>query len=98
MVACPVTVLKYWNQSARLLGGTCPLEQKPVQARIISKLILTNAGSILRSIIRVELDTVQSGEVYSQHGNGGVVMPRLSIDSDYLVLYASDVATRVTNA
>jgi len=70
VVAGPVTVLKYWNQSPRLLGGTSPLEQKPVQARIMSKLILTNAGSILRSSIRD--DTVQNGKVYSQHSNVGV--------------------------
>jgi hypothetical protein len=33
----------------KLLGGISPFEQNPVQAKMMSKLIFTNAGSILRT-------------------------------------------------
>ena len=64
VVAGPVTVLKYWNQSPRLLDGISPLEQNPVHASIMSKLILTNAGSILHLIVRIY--TVQ-GQTYTHN-------------------------------
>ena len=69
VVARPWTVLKYWNQSTKLLSGISPFEQKPVHAKMISKLIFTNAGSILCSQLVIICD---QGVFGTQLGHIGI--------------------------